>query len=369
MIRQDDLAIAVAQGVIDQATADRLMVIAASANRPHTSRLADDEPMRLLGGFNDIFLSIGAAIVAGALLTPLPYSPQVFTLRALIGVAILWLLAEAFHRRSPGRLPSLVVAAGIAAVASQLGYGMLSIAFIRVNHSTYYDQSYVSWSQPTELQQSLILLSAASTAFLASILVHLRFKLPFIVLPIALSIVGMIISACYAFYPPPNTLYAPLLLGGLASFALAMRFDASDRQRLTANAARGFWLHIAAAGLFVNATVLPLLASFMRDEQAGTIRELSWMATIVVVLGLVALAVDRRALLLSSLFYTALAASILASRSLQPRHDFPVAAFIIIGIGGLLIIILGLFWRPMRALVLAPFRRSRLLDYLPPVRA
>ncbi|MGA8628485.1 MAG: hypothetical protein WB686_27635, partial [Pseudolabrys sp.] len=66
----DDLTSAVEAGVIDAAQAEKLRtmrassVLAPDANEP----LADEEHFRFLNGFNDVFLTIGVLLVAGALI-------------------------------------------------------------------------------------------------------------------------------------------------------------------------------------------------------------------------------------------------------------------------------------------------------------
>ena len=69
-IDPDDLKSAVEAGVIDAAQAEKLR-----AMRRHIARLlgpdgeaplADEEHFRFLNGFNDVFLTIGVLLVAGA---------------------------------------------------------------------------------------------------------------------------------------------------------------------------------------------------------------------------------------------------------------------------------------------------------------
>ena len=54
----------------------------------------------------------------------------------------------------------------------------------------------------------------------------------------------------------PSLVFIPI---GLAIFATAMKFDMSDRNRVTQRTDIAFWLHLLAAPLIVHSIVRPLL--------------------------------------------------------------------------------------------------------------
>ena len=91
---------------------------------------------------------------------------------------------------------------------------------------------------------------------------------------------------------------------GIAVFLAAMKFDMSDRNRVTQRTDIAFWLHLLAAPLIVHSIVYPLLTESALSTGAA-IAILSLFA----VLSFVALAIDRRALLVSSLLYLGYASS------------------------------------------------------------
>jgi len=98
-----------------------------------------------------------------------------------------------------------------------------------------------------------------------------------------------------------NPLIAPAaLVCGLGVFAYAMRWNTSDRTRTTQRSDIAFWLHLVAAPLIAH----PLFywMGVTRGESIGVGMTLGVMA-IYLVFAVIALAIDRRALLVSALAY------------------------------------------------------------------
>ncbi len=89
------------------------------------------------------------------------------------------------------------------------------------------------------------------------------------------------------------------LVLGVGVFLFAMWWDASDPRRETRRSDVAFWLHLLAAPLIVH-PVFSLLG--LTDGAASTL-DAAVVILLYVVLGLVALAIDRRALLVSALAY------------------------------------------------------------------
>ena len=83
-----------------------------------------------------------------------------------------------------------------------------------------------------------------------------------------------------------------------------MKFDMSDRNRVTQRTDIAFWLHLLAAPLIVHSIVYPLLTESALSPGAAVA-----IVSLFAVLSLVALTVDRRALLVSSLLYLGYASS------------------------------------------------------------
>ena len=105
VIEERDLDAAVAAGVIDAPTRERLVVFARQLRRGTAG--GDEESFRLLTGFNDIFvaIAIGMLLLAiGAIALP------VSELASAVAVAATsWALAEYFTRQRRMALPSVLL--------------------------------------------------------------------------------------------------------------------------------------------------------------------------------------------------------------------------------------------------------------------
>ena len=143
---------------------------------------------------------------------------------------------------------------------------------------------------------------------------------------------GMVEGAVYGMENQGLGLTALTVLFGLAVFALAMRLDLSDPQRVSTRSATAFWLHVVAAPAIVNAVAMRLLADGTAGAQAVLLGFL-------LVIGVVAVVIDRRSFLISGAgFSVALAATL-----------FEGGAAVAILILGLALVLLGAGWERLRA--------------------
>ena len=122
-----------------------------------------------------------------------------------------------------------------------------------------------------------------------------------------------------------------------------MKFDMSDRNRLTQRTDIAFWLHLLAAPLIVHSVVYPLMA-----ESALSTGTAVAIVSLFAVLSLIALAVDRRALLVSSLLYLGYASAQILTWSGIGTESVGFAVLIV---GGT-VLTLSVAWQPMRRIVL-----------------
>jgi hypothetical protein len=337
MYSESDLDGAVAAGAISRQAADALRNhIAARRFAP----AVDEEHFRLLTGFNDIFVSIAVALVLAAvawigksITTPLA--------GALVAV-VAWGLAEYFTRHRRMALPSiLLLLAFVGGVAATLVGIMVEL----------------DPDLPKQTNAAIgagIGLVAAGAAWLH----WKRFMVPVTVAAGAVALVGVVVALAMAAIPvPEDAIYPILLVGGVAVFALAMWWDMSDRERRTRRADVAFWLHLAAAPLIAH-PVFHMLGVFNEQIGAGTA---VIVLALYLVFGFIALAVDRRALLVSSLAYVLYAMYAL----FQTAGAVELAwAFTGLAIGSALLT-LSAFWHPMRKLVVGTL--GQLGDRLPPV--
>ena len=148
------------------------------------------------------------------------------------------------------------------------------------------------------------------------------------------------------FLTQPYMSMALMFLCGLAVLALALHWDSSDPARTSHRSDVAFWLHLLAAPLIVHPTFQALgLFHFGALDAA---RALAAVA-IYLLLAIFAIAIDRRAVLVSALSYVlyAVNALLLAAGSLSAS----VAATALI-IGSLLLT-LSAFWQAARRAIIS----------------
>ncbi|NIJ22923.1 hypothetical protein [Sphingomonas japonica] len=337
MYSESDLNQAVEAGV--------LAPEAAAAFRDHvalgrSAPAVDEESFRLLTGFNDIFVSIALTLLLVAIGQ---IGERIAEPVAGIGVAVAaWLLAEYFTRARRMALPSiLLLLAFVGGVAASL-VGVM----VRINPDL------------SDQQNAAILAGIAAVSAGAAYLHWRRFMVPITVAAGAVAAVGVVIGLIFAVIPmDEDALYPIALVAGLAVFGLAMRWDMSDRERRTRRSDVAFWLHLAAAPLIAH-PIFQMLGVFGSDITPAT-------GVVVMLLyvgfGFVALAVDRRALLVSSLVYVLYAMYALFAKAGALELSAALTALVI----GSALLTLSAFWHSMRGFVVAML--GSLQHRLPPV--
>ena len=186
-----------------------------------------------------------------------------------------------------------------------------------------------------------------------------RFMVPITVAAGAVAVVGVVIALIVGFIPAARDWIFPLvLIAGLGMFAFAMRWDMSDLDRRTRRSDVAFWLHLAAAPLIAH-PVFNLLGVF--DGDVGVAKALVVIA-LYIAFAFIALAVDRRALLVSSLVYVLGAMYALFEQSGAVELAAALTALVI----GSALLTLSAFWQPMRRQVVGVLGGLR--EKLPPTQ-
>jgi hypothetical protein len=126
-------------------------------------------------------------------------------------------------------------------------------------------------------------------------------------------------------------------------FVFAMWWDMSDRTRVTRRSDVAFWLHLIAAPMIAH-SVFWLLGVTHGEPGAG---KALVVIGLYLLFGLLALAVDRRALLVSGLAYVLYALSGLFEQFGAVGLNMALTAFVI----GSALLILSAFWHSARRLV------------------
>jgi hypothetical protein len=338
MYTESDIEGAVAAGAL---TPD-----AARALRAHVASLretpaVDEEHFRLLTGFNDIFVSIAVVLLLAAVAG---IGGQVYPPLAGLGVAAAaWGLAEYFTRQRRMALPSIVLLiAFIGGVAATLSTA------IAINGEAVGDwiESLSSSESVRKAIAGLIAATIAAVTAGAAWVHWRRFMVPITVAAGAVAVVGVAMALIIGLIPGSDRAILPLVLAaGVCMFAFAMRWDMSDLQRRTRRSDVAFWLHLAAAPMIAHAT-FNLLGVF--DGSIGVAEAVVVMA-LYVAFAFIALAVDRRALLVSSLVYVLFALYSLFQQAGAVELSAALTGLVI----GSALLLLSAFWHPIRGRVVA----------------
>ena len=137
-----------------------------------------------------------------------------------------------------------------------------------------------------------------------------------------------------------------VLLLGVGVFLVAMRWDASDQARLTRRSDVAFWLHLLAAPMIVH----PVFTLLGLNDGNATIGEGLIVVLLYVVLAIAALAIDRRALLVSALAYVLYALSAMFRQFGAVELNIALTALVI----GSALLLLSAFWHQARRAIVKP---------------
>ena len=291
------------------------------------SVIGNEDDMRFVRSFSDVFIAIGiglfafgVAAVAGLMGGGISF---------LLAAAVMAVLAEYFGKRKRQHLPTLITALaflifthrGVGVVLGDMGFG-------------------------SDITAALITL-IAMVAFYA------RIRLPFCMALIAVSLL-------YLFYAivgriAPDALRSAfgwfLFAGGLLTFAAAVIYDMRDEHRQTRFADNAFWLHFTAAPLVIHGLALSFLS--LKSERLFNMfnvpvldkADAAILMVIILFISIIGLAINRRALIVSSLGYAALAIGFLIKDVGLGMGSVVAVTLLILGAA---IIFLGAGWHAGR---------------------
>ena len=158
---------------------------------------------------------------------------------------------------------------------------------------------------PSQLLPATVGGVSAAVAAAAAWIHWRRFHVPITVAAGAAAVAGLFLAVIIAIVQPgdseaaKNLILGFILLLGIGVFLFAMWWDASDRARLTRRSDVAFWLHLLAAPMIAH-PIFTLIG--LNNGTVGTAEALL-VVGLYVLFGLTALAIDRRALLVSALAY------------------------------------------------------------------
>lgn len=314
MYTEEDLSSAVEAGIL---TPEQVAAFQAHAASLESEPAIDEEHFRLISGFNDIFVVIACLLLLASVAWIGAASTPWLGALAVSGVA--WFLAEFFTLKRRMALPAIVLL--LAFVGGIVAAG-ISLAD---NNSRYF-------------------FIAGIVGALAAWLHWLRFRVPITVAAGAGAAVGGAISLLFAVFPETKYWATPLsFAAGVIVFVLAMRWDATDPERRTRRSDVAFWLHLLAAPLLVH----PVFATLGVFNGQTTLGQAIAVIALYVVMALISLSIDRRALMVSALIYVLYTFSALLKQYGVVSLSFAITALVI----GSALLLLSAFWHTSRAYV------------------
>ena len=318
----EELASAVNAGVMTDNTANAFRQHVASER---VVPAADEEHFQLITGFNDIFVVI-ASVLLLASVAWIGNSISLVT-GATLQVITSWGLAEYFTRQRHMALPSIVLLLSFV-------LGVFTVGFALLDSSGIND----------DLMKGVLGIITVFAAWLH----WQRFKVPITIAAGTAILIVAIMFLLFWFVPESRTIILPIIFTtGILVFLFAMRWDSSDIKRQTGRSDVAFWLHLIAAPLIVHPVFSALMTS--RDE-ISSIAAMT-VAALYIVIALVSISIDRRALMVSALAYVLYALNSILEQYGVVSLGFAFTAFTI-GSG---LLLLSAFWQACRKAIVTRY--------------
>ncbi|MEM8616438.1 MAG: hypothetical protein AAGF20_05835 [Pseudomonadota bacterium] len=359
MFDRSDLRAAITAGVLSAEQAARLEAFLASRKSGQEQVQAGTENLRFLANFNDIFITLGLVIlftgvIAGLSMMATPdvvggrFSSAIAATAAIAGLA--WAMMEYFCARRRLLLPSMFLSLVF------VGFACLTLVAIFVQSIDLSDVD-----NPLDLFQRTGRAGVAvfALALVSALLIFWRFRLPFALALAAFAAAG---AVYVGFSFEGRMAYVveggmPILMG-LVTLGVAIWFDMQDPQRLYKASDNAFWLHLAAAPqLIMGVSTLVTGSNLLAGSTSGATNALQGITLLVAlfVIGLISLALNRRALIAASLLTFIWALSFVLNKAGLNVSTIFMVVTILIGTG---VVLLGAGWKTARRLVLAVFPKG-----------
>jgi hypothetical protein len=361
MFDKSDIRAAVEGGVLSDEAAKRFEAFL--KGKDDSERGLSSENLRFLANFNDVFLTIGIAILMTglAVLSGLAMW-NIFGIEALMGngpptdaavgtaklAAVLtpvpvmvgaWLLAEYFCGRRRLLLPSMALSL-IIVVSTAVFIG----ALIAPSNQSGVFSIFNNGGGDLLTGAGYLGFGAGAVAALA---IFMRFRLPFSLFLLALSMAGLFYTSV-ARINNGDMLFSgvAMLIVGLVTLGAAIWFDARDPQRISRTSDHAFWLHMAAAPQIIFGVRGLVLGSGFAPAGAA---DATVMLIVLLVFAVISLMLNRRALIVSGLISFATALAVLVDSVGGGGVNTLMLTALLVG-GA--IVLLGGGWRTARRFIL-----------------
>lgn len=286
-----------------------------------------EEPLKFIRSFGDVFIALGVILLVIGI--NMSHLSGYYNLIPVVGFVA---VAEWLVRVRRLALPGIAI--------------LLAILFF-VNKAVTFDHE----------QATLFGLAILS---LSSLLFYLRYRMPFSLLPLAAGLVAMVIIQLGI-----DVIEHPIIFVGLGLivFVAAMWFDSQDTQRRSHLSDSAFWLHLLAAPLIVHGAMVSMLLS--DQSWINAMNKEMLMVLFFTSFFLVALLIDRRAMLISTQLYAIYALTQLLQGQLSSVQN--VMIYVVMALG-LFVIFFGTYWYKTRWLIFGFLSDSVISRYIPDLR-
>ncbi|MGL4405434.1 MAG: hypothetical protein ACRCT6_06715 [Notoacmeibacter sp.] len=378
MLTEQNLNAAVLQNIITPAQRGALLDLA-RGNDPVVGDESTDEALRLVGGGNDLFVTVGVVLLLAGLffvLTAIGSLATAFTYGII--ATVIWVIAEIVTRQKRMRLSSTVLAVlfmgAIAELISQYLSTRIDFAALETNPLAIVAmRGEIGW----------LSLGAAAVFIVAAIVYFWRFGVPVLaaIIALALTALGFVqivlflydgVTAGSVAVPSVDqipgvirdALYLPLI-AGLMVFGVAVGLDLHDRERRTLWSDCAFWLHLVSAPLLVHPLFIMATGQDVAFGRIEAGQSAIVMLTLLIIMFVyVALAIDRRSLLVPTLgYFGSIGIYALVSKT-ATETGLPPFALILLGVGAI-IILFGTTWHTIRRVLIKMTLPKSIVNRLP----
>ncbi len=358
MIDRSDLTAAVNAGVLSSEQAMRLEAFLANRKKgvPIDAGAGESENLRFLSNFNDIFITIGLIILFGGFAALFFYvvastigasgSPTTVGGSLSLGIGgLAWMMMEYFCLRRRMLLPSMFLA-----FVTSIAGGMFLVAMF--SGVLGLNDGFSSPLQALD-DSTVASMTFFAGAALTALAMFKRFGLPFSLFILAVCAAGAVYVWLFRGAEFESlTGGLAMFVTGLVTFAVAMFFDMRDPQRVTRSSDHAFWLHLAAAPQIIYG-VGGLITGLVGSEATGA--EAITLLIVLVIIAILSLAINRRALIAASLITFIVTLSQIFYESGVDGLTTFITVSMIIG-GG--VVFIGAGWKTARNIVLKFFPTS-----------
>ncbi|QUM80365.1 hypothetical protein HWV01_08730 [Moritella sp. 5] len=321
MYTDEDLNNAVDKGIFTASSVDEFRRDQLLSKRV---TIADEENIRLIGGFNDIFIVIACALLLfSSLWVVKSIDPR---LGLATFAALSWALAEFFVLKRKMAFPAI----------------MLLLAFI----GGVFKLSIEIFAPLGE--QAMVVATGASV--IAAFCHWRRFNVPITIAAGTAAMIGFIVSSFISTFTTAETInvltdwiLVVIFTCGILTFLFAMYWDSSDRERVTNRTDTAFWLHLLSAPLIIH----PIFLSVGILNGDESISSIAIIIALYLLMSLVSIIIDRRAFMVSSLVYVLYALSSLMSMYGDVGTNFAITGVAI----GAALLLLSALWHPVRGMI------------------